>query len=333
MRFRLCTTLAVATICLTFADSTRADAPAPQQLLTEVVVPSTIDKSPQRVRYRLPEGAKSRAEQQDQPARPLLVMLHSWSHGIDQRFEDFESEAIERGWIFVFPEFRGANLRPEACGSKLAQQDILDAIDWAETTFRIDEKRIYLTGISGGGHMTMLMAGKYPERFTAASAWVGISNLATWHDRHAQGKYGEMCRACCGGAPGTSATIDAEYHARSPIHFLASAAKVKLPIDIAAGIHDGHDGSVPIRQSLDAFNQLAQQTPGAAMISEAEIAELSAKNGRLKSPRESDQEVDDTLGRAIYCRRYAGASRVTIFEGGHEGIATAALAFLEKHAK
>jgi len=35
----------------------------------------------------------------------------------------------------------------------------------------------------------------------------------------------------------------------------------------------------------------------------------------------------------IYLRRYAGPSRVTIFEGGHEGIAAAAIEWLDQHRR
>ena len=40
--------------------------------------------------------------------------------------------------------------------------------------------------------MTMLMAARYPERWKAASAWVGISDLISWHGRHRGSKYGNM---------------------------------------------------------------------------------------------------------------------------------------------
>ena len=66
-----------------------------------------------------------------------------------------------------------------------------------------------------------------------------------------------------------------------------------------------------------------------APISEDEIKQLSRKNGRLKKPLASDQVEDASFGRKIYLRRTTGAARVTIFEGGHEGIAAAAVAWSE----
>ena len=40
--------------------------------------------------------------------------------------------AAEQGWIYIFPDFQGPNKRPEACGSELAQQNILEAVEWAK---------------------------------------------------------------------------------------------------------------------------------------------------------------------------------------------------------
>lgn len=177
--------------------------------------------------------------------------------------------------------------------------------------------------------MTMLMVGCHPDIWAAASAWVGISDLAAWHKRHAGSRYGEMARKSCGGAPGDSDEVDLQYKNRSPITHLHRAKDV--PLDIGAGVHDGHKGSVPIRQSLEAFNVIAR-TVGATVITEDEIAQLSRKNGRLADPLPTDEIDDPTFGRKIYLRRHANKARVTIFEGGHEGIAAAAIAWLEQHS-
>jgi hypothetical protein len=122
--------------------------------------------------------------------------------------------------------------------------------------------------------------------------------------------------------------VDREYAERSPLTHLHRATR--LPLDIAAGIHDGHRGSVPVRHSLEAFNVIARAV-GAPPVSEAEIEQLSREQGRLEKPIDSDRCEDPSFGRKIHLRRHAGKSRITIFEGGHEGIATAALAWLERH--
>ncbi|MBT4846163.1 MAG: prolyl oligopeptidase family serine peptidase [Planctomycetaceae bacterium] len=294
------------------------------QKKVKVLITSTVDQTQQPCYVILPRGYE---KSNDVDKRPLLISLHSWSAGLEQVKPELEKQAAKLGWIYVFPHFRGPNQTPAACGSELAQQDILDAVIWAKQNYRIDHSRIYLTGASGGGHMTMLMVSRHPEVWTAASAWVGISDLAAWYALHEKSRYGAMLRKSCGGAPGDSAQVDAQYRQRSPLPFLKNSSKV--PLDIAAGIHDGHTGSVPIFHSLLAFNEIAKAT-GDRLITANEIKQLSIPQGRLKNPLPLDQEQDTALGREIYLRRYAGQSRVTIFEGGHEGITAAALDWLKR---
>jgi poly(3-hydroxybutyrate) depolymerase len=294
-------------------------------LRQKIHVTSSVDGTEQPCYLVLPEGFDPKG-----PPAPLLVSLHTWSGDVEQRDAAMEREALGRGWIYLWPHFRGPNRSPDACGSEKAQRDVLDAVDWVLQRYPVDAARIYLTGASGGGHMAMLMAGRHPKRWTAVSAWVGISDLAGWHARHADSRYGAMLRASCGGAPGESPEVDRRYRDRSPKTWLARA--VDVPLDLCAGVHDGHKGSVPIRHTLEAFNVVAaaQGMPG---VSEEEIEQLSRPNGRLDHPRACDVAEDRTFGRAIYLRRTAGKARVTIFEGGHERIAKAAAAWLSRHAK
>ncbi len=311
------------------------EATAPEPTVTEpqrleVQIPRR-DGSLQPAAVMLPAGFDPGVIESSGEKRPLLVSLHSWSADWTQRQQELEQGALERGWIYLFPDFRGANDNPFACGSEAAQQDILDAAAWARAEYPVDQERIYLTGGSGGGHMTLLMSALYPDMWTAASAWVPISDLAAWHGSHAEGRYGEMLRACTGGAPGDSAAVDEQYSMRSPLSWLGGSAANLPPLDIAAGVRDGHEGSVPIRHSLEAFNAVADGL-GLEGVSEAEIEQLSAgPEARLTTLRESDQAADPAVGRAIYLRRQAGTTRVTIFEGGHEAIASAQLDWLERH--
>lgn len=315
--FRLAALVAV---CLASNSLTSAGADKLPSL-TDIVVPSSLDQSDQPSRLWVPDAAQ-------REARPLLVLLHSWSGDYTQDNSRWQREAVQRDWIYLHPNFRGRNDHPEACGSPLARQDILDAVEWTISHCRVDERRIYLAGVSGGGHITMLMAGRHPERFSAASAWVGISDLAEWHRFHVKdgvpGNYAIMLAACCGGAPGDSAAVDHEYRQRSPLFWLQGAKG--LPLDLNAGVSDGKTGSVPIHHTLRAFNVVAAAGDGQT-ISDAEMDELW-EYGRLARPQPGDTTEDAAYSRAIYLRRSAGQARVTIFEGGHESVPSAACAWL-----
>ncbi|MBM3494320.1 MAG: prolyl oligopeptidase, partial [Armatimonadetes bacterium] len=173
-----------------------------------IEVPSSLDGTKQPSYLIVPPLTRGKRV-------PLCVSLHTWQGDHTQRNMEMEAAAARRGWIYLFPNFRGPNDRPEACGSEAARRDILDAIAWVARRYPVDTARIYLVGVSGGGHMAMLMAGRHPERFAAISAWVGISDLAAWHATHAKGQYGAMLRRVCGGPPGANADVDRQYRERS----------------------------------------------------------------------------------------------------------------------
>ncbi len=291
---------------------------------------SSADGTTQPLLTWAPETARS------EPA-PLLIYLHSWSGNYKQNNNRWQAEAVRRGWIFLHPDFRGVNDHPEACGSPLARQDILDSIEYALQNYQVDRSRIYLAGSSGGGHMALLMAGHHPDRFSAVSAWVPITDLAAWHALHSrgekQGRYAVMIEKSLGGPPGLSATVDAAYRDRSPVQHLHQAAG--LPVHIHAGIHDGHSGSVPIDHSLRAFNVLAEANQG-PLIPEATIDYLLGQ-GRKSYSKSSDQaaplDSDARNAREIRFRQEAGPAVVTIFEGGHEGLPQPACEWLSRQQR
>lgn len=254
---------------------------------------------------------------------PLAVVLHTWSFDLEQRQPELEAEAATRGWLLLSPNFRGRNDHPDACGSSLAQQDVLDAVKWVRSHYQIDERRIYVLGLSGGGYMTMLMAARNPDLWAAASAWVGISDLGAWYATHNGDDYGRMMRACFGGSPGGNKAIADELLARSPIRYLRPGLNV--PLDLAAG---RFDSTVSIAHSLRAMQALAPRS-----VTNDEIDLLLGSGPGLTRPTPSDTATDPVLGRRIFLRRTAGSSRITIFDGAHEWNARAAVDWLAQHRK
>jgi poly(3-hydroxybutyrate) depolymerase len=255
--------------------------------------------------------------------RPLVVLLHTWSYDLEQRQPAVEAEVEERDWLLLIPNFRGRNDHPGACGSPLAQQDVLDAVAWVQTHYAVDETRIYLLGMSGGGFMTMLMVARHPQTWAAASAWVGISDLRAWYGEHQDDQYGAMMRACLGGSPSDGAEVAATYRDRSPLTYLRRGLDV--PIELAAG---RSDPVVSVRHTLQAFRALAPDA-----VSKVELASLLAPASGLPAPGSADVESDPLIGRRIFLRRTAGLFRVTIFEGGHEWFPRAAIAWLALHRR
>ncbi len=288
----------------------------------EITVESTLDKTAQPAVFYAPPETK--------PV-PLLVGLHTWSTNYQTVNRPYAEFCRKNSWAFIYPDFRGPNRNPASCGSEMAVQDILDAVAYARKEANIDPDRIYLIGNSGGGHMTLLMAGRHPEIWAAVACSVPISNLAAWHDESVNGKtgYWKSLEQVTGGAPGSSEKTDAEYRRRSPASYL-EAARGKVTVDIMAGINDGHERrSVPVRQSLNAFNLLAAEKD---RIPAAAIETITAE--RKVPPELAGEWTDPEYGRRkIHFRRTSDRVRVTIFEGGHEMLPIALLNWLSRQKR
>lgn len=264
----------------------------------------------------------------DAPA-PLLVGLHTWGGDYTQNCEAYAGWCLKNGWNFIHPDFRGPNKSPQAMGSELAVQDIIDAVKYAQKNSKIDEQRIYLIGGSGGGYAALLMAGLHPEIWAGVSAWCPIFDIKAWHaeSRIRSGGYDKDIETSCGGNPATEKNAGAEAVKRSACTYLSKATTVNL--DINAGIHDGHTGSVPVSHSLLAFNLVARPED---IISQADI-DYIIKNQAI--PEHLGVPDEDPLygTNKVLFRKTSGNTRITLFEGGHDLIAAAGMAWLESRRK
>ena len=294
-----------------------------------VQVKSTLDGTLQPCWFWAPEKAKTEAV-------PLIVGLHTWS--ADYTYKSHYATALNyakgHGWAMVGPNFRGANKTPPACGADAAVQDIVDAVNYAKGKVKIDAARVYIIGGSGGGHMTLLMAGRHPEIWAGCAAFCPITDVARWHadsllDHPGRGKgYAEMLEQACGGTP---AEKPDEYRHRSPLTWIANARKAGVPIYIVTGIHDGWKGSVPVGHSFRAFNALADEKD---RVSEENIKTIEEKQAvpdalAYKGPEDPFYNAK----RRIHFRGTSANVRFTLFEGGHGGNYPAGLDFLSRQVK
>jgi len=262
--------------------------------------------------------------------QPLLVALHTWSNDYKQPGSiPYARWCLTHKWVFIHPNFRGPNVRPEATGSELVIQDIVSAVEYAQQHARVDPTRIYLVGVSGGGYLALLLAGRRPDIWAGVSAWAATSDLTAWYheSKKAGRKYAGDIAAACGGVPENNNAAERECLKRSPLAYLVSANQVSL--DINAGIQDGHTGSTPISHSLRAFNLLARES---AQLTEAEINYFVRQ---VKVPAHLQSKLSDPLygSKQILFRRQANKARLTIFDGGHEIIHEAALQWLARQRR
>ncbi|MFP4249857.1 MAG: alpha/beta hydrolase family protein [Armatimonadota bacterium] len=216
--------------------------------LTEATITSSVDGTEQPVIIGVPDSYRAGTP------TPLLVGLHTWSGDYRQRALAYGRQAAMRQWLLVLPNFRGPNKASnpggrQAGGSLFAQHDIVDARAHIIERFDVDEQRIYLTGDSGGGHMALLMAGKWPDLWSAAAAWVPVTDLREWWE--VQNGYAKDVVAMTGGEPGERPEVDFEYARRSPRTFMTNLAH--LPVLLG---HGDSDPTIPVEQSWRTFRQL-----------------------------------------------------------------------------
>ena len=215
----------------------------------------------------------------------------------------------------------------EATGSELAVQDVLDAAAYAEAHAPVDPGRVDLVGVSGGGHMALLVAGRMPDRVQSAQSRPGCRS-AIWLPgtpsaaASANRPYADDLERSCGsttsggmpsgGAPGDSPAVDEQYRARSPITYLHPG--LNTPLDINAGILDGHTGSVPISHTLRAFNAAGVPQDRYRRCGDQSLCRTGCRAAWTSRASGSTRFMATGASSAVRSNN----ARVTIFDGGHE---------------
>ena len=216
--------------------------------MQEILIKSSVDGTNQPSLFFHPGSAEN---------VPLVVGLHTWSHDRFNQQENYLPLARQYGFALLLPEFRGPNLvenpkRSEACGTHIARQDVLDAIEYVGRNFAIDREKIFLLGCSGGGHMSLLVAESSPETFRAVEVWCPVSDLVKWYNYVKESclDYLRHIEACIGGTP---ESLPEEFACRSPI------SRAEVLKNIPVSIHHGrHDDVIPYIHSI-AFAQKVEK--------------------------------------------------------------------------
>jgi dipeptidyl aminopeptidase/acylaminoacyl peptidase len=290
--------------------------------IQEVRITSSRDRSAQPALWLPPAGGGP---------RPLLVVLHSWSTGYENiAGVPYAQWAQERGWATIQPDYRGPFDDPDATGSDLAVQDVMDAVDFASRDPGVDPERVFVVGFSGGGMMSLLLAGRHPDRFAGLVSWVPIDDLSDWYvySRSADPRYAEEIAASCGGDPTAVAAALAQCERRSPRRYLAAARRAEVPIYIGHGLADD---VVPPDHALRAFNRLADSddaVPASVVRASAGHELPPGARGSVRAPtyfRAPDPRV-------VFARR-SGNVTVVLFEGEHDMIYHPGLEWMARLAR
>ncbi|REK15694.1 MAG: alpha/beta fold hydrolase [Actinobacteria bacterium] len=274
--------------------------------LEEIELTSTIDGAQQPALWLPPSG---------EGTKPLIVILHSWSSGYQQHAGiPYALWAQENGWAMIAPQFRGINDSPDALGSDLAVQDVADAIEYATAQEGVRTDKVFAVGYSGGGMMSLLVAGRHPDKVSAVAAWGPPYDLIEFYLQSIQtglGYVGDI-EAGCGGDPTEEEEARAECVHRSPMAHLDGARESGVPVLIGHGINDS---LLSPAQSGWAFNHLANSSD---QFSETQLEELAQGDvPDVAEPLEGESFFGDGDPDPVLVR-HSGPVVVVFFEAGHE---------------
>jgi len=256
--------------------------------------------------------------------KPLIISLHTWS-GDFQQNDPLSTTVVAKDWNYIHPDFRGMNNTSEACGSPMAMSDIDDAISFALKNGNVDSTNIHMIGVSGGGFATLLAYMKSTHNIRSFSAWVPISNLEEWY-YESLGRKNNYARDISLVTTGDTIGLNAsEARLRSPVLMSTPINKrMNSKLYLYCGIHDGYNGSVPISHSINFYNKVVddfdKQAIGSKVSEEMQRLLLSRCyfTGHKVEKRLGDREI-------ILQYDYLEKVQLTIFEGGHEMVESAAL--------
>lgn len=107
---------------------------------------------------------------------PLMLAAHGTGATGQRQHEEWKQVADELGMLVLSPTASGMNV---GYTFKAEERDeTLAALRWTRRHFNVDETRIFLSGISRGGHLTWDVALRNPDRFAALAPMIGGPRLS-----------------------------------------------------------------------------------------------------------------------------------------------------------
>jgi poly(hydroxyalkanoate) depolymerase family esterase len=118
-------------------------------------------------------------------AAPLVVVLHGCTQSASSynRGAGWTSAADEHGFALLFPEQQRAN-NPNLCFNWFSAADasrgggeassIVQMVQAMCDRHKLDQRRVYITGLSAGGAMTAAMLATYPDVFAGGAVIAGL---------------------------------------------------------------------------------------------------------------------------------------------------------------
>lgn len=113
---------------------------------------------------------------ESQPA-PLMLVLHGAGGNGNGLPAMWRASAEELGMLVIAPSEAGENMGYGFTDRERAST--LSALRWARRQWNVDERRIFVSGISRGGHLAWDLILRYPDLFAGAAPMIGGPRLLT----------------------------------------------------------------------------------------------------------------------------------------------------------
>ncbi len=262
------------------------------------------------------------------PSRFLVVSLPTWS-GSHAQADPLLPHCMARNWAYLRPNVRAPNRTPQACLSESVLSDLQHALGMAESRGGPFVGRI-LVGESGGGYTALGAWLRMSNRFQGVIVWNPISSLELWYrqTREAHPQFAADILACTASGGQLDA---AEASRRSPVNWIPKNLPIGMaPLELFAGIRDGHQGSVPIDHSLAFFRAIAQAT-------KSDLSSLGLNDHTAQQLLARHSHGSPTghriAGRDVYFEASCPPATLTVFDGAHEQLVEHTLARAEAMLK
>lgn len=192
---------------------------------------------------------------------PVVVKVHGGPASQSRpRWKRQVQALAQNGFIVILPNVRGSSgygreWRDADNGEnrEVALQDLVALSDWAKKEFTRSGKvpKIGITGGSYGGYSTLIMLAKYPNKYDAGFAYVGMTNLLSFLQNTAPHR--RKLRAAEYGDPETQKDM---LERLSPTNYLK---QFSAPLVMA---HGANDIRVPAGESVQLQRALEKAKPG-----------------------------------------------------------------------
>lgn len=170
---------------------------------------------------------------------PGIVMVHGGFHDhFDTYFFAPIVEAVTRGYVVVFPEYRGSSgygeVHYQNSYGKTDVADVLSAADFLKIQSCVDPARIGIVGHSRGGMVTLLALEKQPRRFQVAVEIAGLMDFVAYMGYKPEYRRQEVAKEATFGGKLPSENLKA-YMDISPLN---NVEAIQTPLLVLANTFD-----------------------------------------------------------------------------------------------